>query len=63
MASPAWRSGCGRRDGPHDVGPDGNADVFVGRFDSHMRVIGLSNITRSDIWESSPRWGTAPLLP
>ena len=45
------------------VGPDGNADVFVGHFDSHMRVAGLTNITQTDIWESSPRWGTAPLLP
>jgi hypothetical protein len=45
------------------VGPDGNADVFVGHFDSHMRVAGLTNITHSDPWESSPRWGMAPLLP
>jgi Tol biopolymer transport system component len=44
-------------------GPDGNADVFVGHFDSHMRVTSLTNITQSDGWESSPRWGTAPLLP
>ena len=44
------------------TGPDGNADVFVGHFDSHMRVDSLTNITHSDIWESSPRWGTAPLL-
>jgi len=45
------------------VGPDGNADVFVGHFNSHMRVASLTNITHSDPWESSPRWGTAPLLP
>lgn len=45
------------------VGPDGNADIFVGRFDSHFRVASLTNITQTDIWESSPRWGTAPLLP
>jgi TolB protein len=45
------------------AGPDGNADVYVGRFDSHMRVASLSDITNTDIWESSPRWGTAPLLP
>jgi hypothetical protein len=34
--------------------------VFVGHFDSHMRVTSLTNITSTDIWESSPRWGTAP---
>jgi len=45
------------------VGPDGNADVFVGRFDNKMRVASLTNITHTDVWESSPRWGTAPLLP
>src|SRR5215472_349343 len=45
------------------VGPEGNADVLVGHFDSHMRVASLTNITHSDPWESSPRWGTAPLLP
>jgi TolB protein len=44
------------------AGPDGNADVFVGTFDSHMRVATLTDITNSDIWESSPRWGIAPLL-
>jgi TolB protein len=44
-------------------GPDGNADIFVGTFDSHERVTSMTNITRTDIWESSPRWGTAPLLP
>ncbi|HET7760084.1 MAG TPA: hypothetical protein VFK62_09185 [Gaiellaceae bacterium] len=45
------------------VGPDGNADVFVGHFDRHMRVTSLTDITNTDLWESSPRWGTAPLLP
>jgi Tol biopolymer transport system component len=45
------------------AGPDGNADIFVGHFDTHMRVASLTNITNSDAWESSPRWGTAPLLP
>jgi WD40-like Beta Propeller Repeat len=44
-------------------GPDGNADIFVGHFDSHERVDSLTNITRTDAWESSPRWGTAPLIP
>ena len=45
------------------VGPDGNADIWVGHFDSHERVASLNPITRTDPWESSPRWGTAPLLP
>jgi Tol biopolymer transport system component len=44
------------------VGADGNADVYVGHFDSHMRVSSLTDITNTDIWESSPRWGIAPLL-
>jgi TolB protein len=44
------------------AGPDGNADVFVGTFDDHLHVASLTDITNSDIWESSPRWGTAPLL-
>lgn len=43
-------------------GVAGNADVFVGRFGRGMRVVSLTNITHSKIWESSPRWGTAPLL-
>lgn len=29
---------------------------------SHMRVTSLTDVTNTDIWESSPRWGTAPLL-
>lgn len=45
------------------VGPDGNADIWVGHFDSHMRVASLTPITRTPEWESSPRWGTHPLLP
>jgi Tol biopolymer transport system component len=45
------------------VGPDGNADIWVGHFDSHMRVASLTPITRTPGWESSPRWGTHPLLP
>ena len=44
-------------------GPDGNADIFVGHFDSHERVDSLTNITDTEAWESSPRWGTAPLIP
>ena len=45
------------------VGPDGNADVWIGHFDSHERVDSITPLTRTDAWESSPRWGTAPLIP
>jgi Tol biopolymer transport system component len=44
-------------------GPDGNADIFVGHFDSHERVDSLTPITRTDVWESSPRWGSHALIP
>ncbi|MEA2621021.1 MAG: hypothetical protein QOC97_1794 [Chloroflexota bacterium] len=44
------------------VGPDGNADVWTGTFDSHERISSLTPITRTSIWESSARWGTAPLI-
>jgi Tol biopolymer transport system component len=44
------------------VGPDGNADVWTGTFDSHERLTSLTPITRTDAWESSARWGTAPLI-
>jgi Tol biopolymer transport system component len=43
-------------------GPDGRADVYIGRFDSHERLTGgLTHLTCTDAWESSPRWGTHPL--
>jgi Tol biopolymer transport system component len=44
------------------VGPDGNADLWIGHFDSHERIDSLTPLTRTPEWESSPRWGTAPLL-
>jgi TolB protein len=45
------------------VGPEGNADVWIGHFDSHERIDSLTPLTRTEAWESSPRWGTAPLIP
>jgi TolB protein len=42
-------------------GPDGRADVYIGRLDSHERLSGVTPLTRTNDWESSPRWGTAPL--
>jgi TolB protein len=42
------------------VGPDGNADVWTGMFDSHERIISLTPVTRTNAWESAARWGTAP---
>jgi TolB protein len=43
-------------------GPDGRADVYTGRFDSQERITGgLTHVTCTDAWESSPRWGTHPL--
>ena len=45
------------------VGPDGNADLWIGHFDSHERIDSLTPLTRTDVWESSPRWGTHALIP
>jgi TolB protein len=44
-------------------GADGRADVYIGNFDSHERLTGLTSLTCTDDWESSPRWGTHPLSP
>jgi Tol biopolymer transport system component len=44
------------------AGPDGNADVWTGTFDSHERIISLTPITRTSAWESAARWGTASLI-
>jgi Tol biopolymer transport system component len=44
------------------VGKKGNADVWIGHFDDHMHIDRLKPLTRTHRWESSPRWGTAPLL-
>jgi TolB protein len=42
-------------------GPDGRADIYIGTFDSQERLTRLTPVTQTDAWESSPRWGTAPL--
>jgi Tol biopolymer transport system component len=44
------------------IGKKGNADVWVGHFDDRMHIDSLKPLTRTHRWESSPRWGTAPLL-
>jgi TolB protein len=44
------------------VGKKGNADVWIGHFDDHMHIDRLKPLTRTHRWESSPRWGSAPLL-
>jgi hypothetical protein len=44
------------------VGPDGNADLWIGQFDSTEHIDSLAPLTRTDLWESSVRWGTAPLI-
>jgi hypothetical protein len=44
------------------LGKKGNADVWIGHFDEHMHIDSLKPLTRTNRWESSPRWGTAPLL-
>jgi Tol biopolymer transport system component len=45
------------------VGADGNPDLWIGQFDASEHIDRLTPITRTDVWESSVRWGTAPLLP
>jgi TolB protein len=44
-------------------GTEGRADVYTGRLDSHARLLGLTSLTCTDDWESSPRWGTHPFGP
>jgi Tol biopolymer transport system component len=44
------------------VGPDGNADVWTGTFNSQEQIVSLTPVTRTDVWESSTDWGTAPLI-
>jgi TolB protein len=43
-------------------GPDANADLWIGRFDASEHLGGLTQLTRTDAFESSVRWGSAPLL-
>jgi Tol biopolymer transport system component len=43
-------------------GPDANADLWIGRFDASEHLDSLTQLTRTDAFESSVRWGSAPLL-
>ena len=43
-------------------GPDANADLWIGRFDASEHLGSLTPLTRTDAFESSVRWGSAPLL-
>jgi Tol biopolymer transport system component len=43
-------------------GPDASADLWIGRFDASEHLGGLTQLTRTDAFESSVRWGSAPLL-
>jgi TolB protein len=43
-------------------GPDSNADLWIGRFDHSEHLGSLTQLTRTDAFESSVRWGSAPLL-
>lgn len=44
------------------VGPDGNADVWTGVFNASEHLTSLTPVTRTNIWESSTDWGTAPIV-
>ena len=43
-------------------GPDANADLWIGRFDSSEHLASLTQLTRTDAFESSVRWGSSPQL-
>jgi Tol biopolymer transport system component len=43
-------------------GPDANADLWIGQFDGSEHIVSLTPLTRTDAFESSVRWGTAPLI-
>jgi TolB protein len=43
-------------------GPDANADLWIGHFDASEHIDRLTQLTRTDAWESSVRWGTAALI-
>jgi Tol biopolymer transport system component len=42
--------------------PDATADLWIGRFDESEHLGSLTQLTRTDAFESSVRWGSAPLL-
>lgn len=64
----SFRSSTFSPDG-HDMtiaiipGPGANADIWIGHFTGAERIDRLTPVTRTDAFESSVRWGTAPLLP
>jgi Tol biopolymer transport system component len=41
-------------------GPDANADLWIGRFDASEHLGSLTQLTRTDAFESSVRLGSAP---
>ena len=43
-------------------GPDANADLWIGRFNASEHLGSLTQLTRTGAFESSVRWGSAPLL-
>jgi Tol biopolymer transport system component len=42
--------------------PDANADLWIGRFNGSEHLDGLTQLTHTDPFESSVRWGSAPLI-
>jgi TolB protein len=42
--------------------PDTNADLWTGRFDASEHLGSLTQLTRTNAFESSVRWGSAPRL-
>jgi Tol biopolymer transport system component len=45
------------------VGLDGNPDLWIGHFDGSEHIDSLTPLTRTNAFESTVRWGTAPLIP
>jgi Tol biopolymer transport system component len=43
-------------------GPDANSDLWIGHFDASEHLDSLTQLTHSDVFESSVRWGTSQLL-
>ena len=42
--------------------PDANADLWIGRFNASEHLDGLTQLTQTDAFESSVRWGSAPTI-
>jgi Tol biopolymer transport system component len=43
-------------------GPDANSDLWIGTFNASEHLDSLAQLTYTDAFESSVRWGTAPLI-